>query len=78
MTDKVKKRLLDAYRACDAIQEFVGDVGFPNTRAISCFAPPSSVNLRSLEKLWVKLQMRMRNSRSKFRRLLASWLSETE
>lgn len=28
MTDEVKKRLLDAYRACDAIQEFVGDVGF--------------------------------------------------
>lgn len=28
MTDEVRKRLLDALRACDAIQEFVAGVGF--------------------------------------------------
>lgn len=28
MTDEVKKRLLDAYGACDAIQQFIGNIDF--------------------------------------------------
>lgn len=28
MTDEVRKRLLDAVRACDAIQDFVSGIGF--------------------------------------------------
>lgn len=28
MTDEVRKRLLDAYDACDAVQQFIGDIDF--------------------------------------------------
>jgi uncharacterized protein with HEPN domain len=78
MTDPVKKRLLDALEACEAIQEFTEGWSFQEYERNLMLRSAVERQLEIVGRHWGKPLMKRRHLKKTFQRFRESCLSEIE